>query len=161
MKKYPNFYLKTFCILVVKFSIYLNRHVFVRTRWNSNTVFSNNLVRIERQRQEVNIWNCAPSEYSYPPANPCSLFEVFVFHMKKRRIHCSQKCVKTTWRSRLVWIFRGRTCPKEGYLTLPLSYKWRLSSTKCHSVSEAFVQSCDEIRIILDLSNFMLNLRKE
>ena len=29
MKKYQNFYLKIFLFLVVKFSIYLNRHVFV------------------------------------------------------------------------------------------------------------------------------------
>ena len=29
MKKYQNFYLKTFRFLVVKFSIYLNRRVFV------------------------------------------------------------------------------------------------------------------------------------
>ena len=29
MKKYQNHYLKIFSVLVVKFSVYLNRHVFV------------------------------------------------------------------------------------------------------------------------------------
>ena len=28
-EKYPNIYLKSFSFLVVKFSVYLNRHVFV------------------------------------------------------------------------------------------------------------------------------------
>ena len=32
MKKFKNFYLKTFRFLVVKFSIYLNRHVLVMFR---------------------------------------------------------------------------------------------------------------------------------
>ena len=35
MKKYQNFYLKIYIFLVVKFSIYLNRRVFVMQIWFS------------------------------------------------------------------------------------------------------------------------------
>ena len=37
-EKYQNFYLKTFSFLVVKFSIYLNRHVFIMSVIVKNTL---------------------------------------------------------------------------------------------------------------------------
>ena len=48
-EKYQNFYLKAFSFLVVKFSIYLNRHVFIMQSFPNHNMKTDQTLQMCRQ----------------------------------------------------------------------------------------------------------------
>ena len=121
---------------MVKFSVYLNRRVFVMS-WCTGTTVSTLLVNCLQKHfhytsfgnvftmlaatREKSIMTCAPSKYLNQSAYFCSLIIIFVVRMKKRWVLGHLKC--TQWRfwqtvrlCRVIWIFAWHSCQNVRFL---------------------------------------------
>ena len=79
MKNIRIFYLKIFHFLVVKFSVHLNRHVFVMEYLDNGRLTSKYVVHVvtyETAHYKTNKMACEPSAYSDQPGHPSSLISI-------------------------------------------------------------------------------------
>ena len=114
MKNIIVFYLKIFILLVVKFSVYLNRRVFVM--WSIHNPCLNTYLRHEHP-EKLQIYLRIRTVWSE------TFLRLFWTAKDAKVLHASNEDSDQTARvRRLILVFVGRTCPKVSFLTLWLTF---------------------------------------